>query len=209
MLRAIVGGVVGGVLGAAGWAALAYYASFHHTSTAIAIGGLVGFCAAKASGGVSGAKVGLIAAIIALAAVLGGKYAAVRLSVHNRLVAPGSAIPVTDPMLKMMIADGVAGEFESAGRALAWPPGMSVGVADKPQDYPPEVWTEAVRRWDAMTPMAQEAMRDQKRAAIKALVEDVGKDVVWQKFKQSFKTMDVLMIAAAVIGAFAVATVSR
>jgi hypothetical protein len=73
LVKCVVCGLIGGAIGAAVWAALAYYLNFEFAIVAWGIGGLVGFCCRAGAGASSGLVSGLIAAAIALASIAGGK----------------------------------------------------------------------------------------------------------------------------------------
>jgi len=206
MVKGLVGAIVGGLVGAAIWAALAYFIKIHHTGVALAVGGLVGFCAGKAAGSEAGFRVGLMAAVVTLVAVLGGKYAAVHFTVENKFVKPASQIAITDEILTMVLADGIAADREAAGQKLAWPAGKSRETLDKtPKDYPADVWAAAVKQWEGMPSSAREALREKGQAELRQAVGEIGKDAEWEKYKSSFATMDYLLIGLAMAAALGVA----
>ena len=148
-LGAILGGTIGGVIGAVLWAVVVYYTGYEIIWIALGIGALVGAGVQLGSGRSGGISHGGTAAIIALAAILGGKWAAVRIQVSaymNDEDAPLSAI-----------ADIVVTEREEAGTPVQMPPQE---YADSLREtYPRDVWIEAVRRWEALDTQQQETLR--------------------------------------------------
>lgn len=77
----VIAGGVAGLIGAAVWAAVAYYANLEIGWIAWAVGGLVGFAVAAAGG--SGGAGGLIATLITIVAICGGKVAAVNFALDK------------------------------------------------------------------------------------------------------------------------------
>jgi phosphate/sulfate permease len=147
-LGAILGGSIGGLIGAVIWAVVTHYSGWEIGWIAWGIGGLVGAGVRLGTGGSGGISHGGTAAIIALAAVLGGKWAAVRIEL--------SAFLAGDDAPTSAIADIVVAEREEAGIPVPMPP---VDAESLREWYPRDVWNEAVRRWEAMDPAWQETVR--------------------------------------------------
>lgn len=57
------------------------------------------------------------------------------------------------------IADGVVDEYVSAGRALQYQPGAERDGGWRREDYPEDVWTDALARWDGLGEDGQMAYR--------------------------------------------------
>ncbi len=149
MVGAVVGGVLGGLVGAAVWATVTFYSGWEIGWIAWGIGGLVGLGVRLGSRSQGGIGFGTTAVILAIAAVLLGKLG----TAHIEL----SAFLATDEAPLGMIADFVVADREAAGRPVRLPP---EDLAESLQDlYPPDVWSEAVRRWEAMDPNHQELAR--------------------------------------------------
>ncbi len=149
MLGGTIGGVLGGLIGAALWAAVTHFSGWEIGWIAVAIGGLVGLGVQIGTGRQGGIGPAGTAAIIALAAVLGGKWAAVRIEV--------SAFLADDDATVSALADIVVAEREEAGTPVRMPSIES--VESLRAMYPRDVWGEAVRRWESMDPQQQDAMR--------------------------------------------------
>ena len=148
-LGAILGGSIGGLIGAVIWAVVTYYSGFEIGWIAWGIGGLVGVGVRLGTGGSGGIGHGGTAAIIGLAAVLGGKWATVRIELSAFL--GGDEAPTS------AIADIIIVEREEAGTRVPMPPEES--VESLREMYPRDVWNEAMRRWEAMDPQQQDALR--------------------------------------------------
>ncbi|MBN4052614.1 hypothetical protein JYT82_00715, partial [bacterium AH-315-K20] len=74
----IIAGCVAAVIGAAIWAAVAYYAHFEIGWIAWIIGAMVGGAVFATAGDQAGMMTGVGAAVIAIAGVVGGKYVSIR-----------------------------------------------------------------------------------------------------------------------------------
>ncbi len=149
LIGAIVGGVVGGLVGAAVWGAVTYYSGWEIGWIAWGIGGLVGLGVHLGGRGHGGAGLGAVAVVLALAAVLLGKYATVRIELSAYLASDAAPLSV--------IADIIVAERDEAGRPVRMPrPEFAESLSEM---YPPDVWNEAVQRWEAMDPGTQEAAR--------------------------------------------------
>ncbi len=148
-LGAILGGAIAGAIGAVIWAVVTHYSGYEIGWIAWGIGGLVGIGVRLGTAGSGGIGHGGTAAIIALTAVLGGKWAAVRIEV--------SAFLADDDATVSALADIVVAEREEAGTPVRMPSIES--VESLRAMYPRDVWGEAVRRWESMDPQQQDAMR--------------------------------------------------
>ena len=149
MIGAILGGALGGLVGAAVWAAVTYYSGWEIGWIAWGIGGLVGLGVHLGSRGRGGITPAGTAVILAIAAVLLGKWAAVRVEL--------SAFMATDDAPLSVIADAIVADREMAGRPVRMPPEE---LAESMREvYPPDIWNEAVQRWEALDPQQQDAAR--------------------------------------------------
>jgi hypothetical protein len=264
LIGGLLGGVVGGLIGAAIWIAIGYWTGYEVGWIAWGIGALVGlgvYLGGRRAGGLAG---GGTAAILAIAAVLAGKWAIVRIDVAQFLAGddvvisaiadviiaeleeqgepvymppepmaaesisemyPTSiwmqatrrwqaldaqqqdelrALPAlaNDQFILVYLADSVVEEYEAEGRALDWPPAMNVDTAWRAPHYPPEVWAEAVRQWEEMTPADQAEYSSSIKAFLTELVaeakaEDMA-DLTKVGFMQSFSLFDILWAVLAV-----------
>lgn len=198
----LLAGLIGGLVGAAVWAAIAYFTQRELAIIAWGIGGLVGFCVGAAARSDAGAKYGMAAAIFACLAVVGGKYAAVYATASQIEKKIHSEVAISDDELKIQIADEVVQDKVDANARLTWPEGQTVETADAPEDYPKEVWAEAVKRWDAMP----EPERTQRRSALEAqsheFVAAVMGGVTKEAFWSTFGLFDILFFLLAIITAF-------
>ena len=184
-MKSLVAGIVAGLIGAGVWAAIAYFAGYEVGWIAWGVGGLVGIAVRffsepevvptgdAADDALNELRAeadqlgpGVIAAVVAIAAVLLGKFAAVWLLVGNL---SGAAFE-DEELLISYIADEVVEEYTAAGRAVSWPPGSRPEQAAAQADYPSDVWSDAVERWNAMSPEDQDAFKEATAAMYQALL---------------------------------------
>src|SRR5262245_35725197 len=97
----VVGGVIGGAVGAAVWAAITYFTSREIGWIAWGVGFVVGLGVRVAAGNESGFAPGITAAVLAVFALVVGKYAAVTLIVNKMNVnLPAMAVTADDMIVR-------------------------------------------------------------------------------------------------------------
>ena len=84
-MKAIVAAIIGGIVGALIWGAIAHFTGYEVGYVAWGIGALVGFLSAKAGG--EGMPNGAICAVITIAALLAGKFVAFKMTFDVELKA--------------------------------------------------------------------------------------------------------------------------
>ncbi len=105
-----------------------------------------------------------------------------------------------------VIAGELCKEREAAGQPVNWPLDMSAEMAWLKADFPPDIWSDAEGRWNAMTPDAQQIYHTQVRDLLKyedahvrseidALVRNEG-------YFATFTLYDILWFALALGAAF-------
>lgn len=146
----IAGGMLGGVIGAAVWAVVTCANRWEIGWIAWGIGGLVGYGVHLGGRGRGGIQLGGTAVVLAVAAVLLGKWAVVRIEL--------SAFLDSDEAPIGAIADIIVAEREEAGQPVYLPPEDVAQTVE--QMYPPDIWNEALQRWEAMDAAQQEAVRE-------------------------------------------------
>ena len=100
-MKAIIAAVIGGLVGALLWGAIAHFTGYEVVYVAWAIGGLIGFLSAMAGG--EGFTNGAICAAVAALSLIAGKFVAVKMSVSAELT------PMLEPMYEEQKQD--AAEF--------------------------------------------------------------------------------------------------
>src|SRR5262249_29176997 len=134
-LKPLVFGLLGGAIGAAIWAGIVIGSHRESGWIAWGIGGLVGLAVRLGSLPEEGSGPGVLAVLIAVVAIVAGKYMAVHFLVEQE-VAKVPLPSISDNDMIVAIADDVVEEFEGQKKRLKWPPGFSVENAEKPEHYP-------------------------------------------------------------------------
>lgn len=147
---------------------------------------------------------GVAAVVAAVLVIAGSKYMVVSLLVDKAFEETDTSneLRVTAESMIVGIADGVVGEFETAGKRLAWPPGMSVELAESQSDYPPDVWAEASKRWSELGADEQQRQTTEREALMQQLMGAFTDDIRGDAFKESFSPFDLLWFGLAAFTAF-------
>lgn len=201
-----IGGVVGGAVGAAVWAGIAYGLHVEIGWIAWGIGFLVGVGVATLSGSQAGLLTGLMAAVIALASVAGGKYAAVSMVVDDYAKsALKQQTNVTGEDAILVFAGQLVEDAEEKGKKLKWPEGiLGLDDAETLDDFPPDIAADATARWNSMEPEVQETVLADLRAFAKADTEARIDEAKADIFKDTLSPFDALWAFLAVVTAFSI-----
>lgn len=217
VIKMAVGGAIGGLIGAAVWAGIGYFTGLEIGWIAWGIGMLVGIGVrvvgsqeiayfdktqrrmVRSRVGAEGPVAGAVAAVLAVVSVLAGKYALV----HLFLSAPASSFEdyLEDDAMISAIADQVVVEYQSQGRAVPWPAGTNPDEAYERADYPPDVWTEAERRWNAL-PQEEKASLKKAQAELIGAALDNMEGAQSAILLSSFGLFDLLWFGLAAFTAF-------
>ncbi|MFN0012803.1 MAG: hypothetical protein ACKVS8_14305 [Phycisphaerales bacterium] len=198
----VLGGLVGGGIGAAIWAVVAWKIHYEHGIIAWGVGVLAGAGVALVARGNTGMFTGIVAAVCALTSVGAGKYMAVSLAVDQIVAQLPVSAPLTDEDLQMHLGAEIADEWESAGKELKWPKGEPPEDVEGPGDLPPDLWAETTTRWKAATPEWQADYRSRTQTAVTAELETLKQTVKEDAFKGSFGLFDILWLFLALGSAF-------
>lgn len=204
MIRGILGAIAGGLLGAAIWAVVSYTTGYEVGWIAWGVGALCGAGMMIGLGNSdSGLLSGVVAVIIALAAIAAGKFAAIHFHVGQELNDVRASIlqmPVEDA--KVYLADQLVEEYTNAGKPLQWPAESDAETATEPEEYPTDLWQDVEARWATMTPEHQEqyrqAMIDESLAATD-MVHGFADAAI---FVESFDFFDLIWGILAMFSAF-------
>ena len=215
LLGALIGGVIGGVVGAAVWAGVAYGTGYQIGWIAWGVGLLCGLGVALGGKGEAAQIGGALAATLAIASILAGKYAVVEMLINkdmapiqahiNEAKTPG---PEDTQYWTHYIADQLVKQRNDAGQKVNWPKDVEPEDAEKESDYPPEIWKDAAARWKVMSVDDQAKFAQQASVAIdqeiRQLMADITTHVKKRGFIESFGLMDLLFGALAIGTAFRV-----
>ena len=188
----IIAGSIGGAIGAAAWGTISYFANAEVGYVAWGIGFIVGFFVRVAAGeSETGLAPGLTAAIVAIAAVLGGKYAAVHMLISKELAA-GEMVNITPNEMIVERADEIVKQREAKGQKVVFPGGKTVDEATEQADYPPDVWNEAAAQWNKLPPDEQQKKLEATKQHQLEMLKALGGAVRQQAFLGSFSLFDLL-----------------
>jgi hypothetical protein len=207
-------GLLGGVLGAALWAGVTFVTEYEIGWIAWAVGGIVGYAVALGNAERLRAPTaaGALAVIITVVSIVAGKAMAVQMMIPSDAeIMEMFAIDFEDEEYVISyLADEVASEFVSEGRAVEWPEDVDPGSAAEASDYPADVWAEAVRRWDELGEEGQAEFRlaqeVQARANVEANLPAIREAMASGGFFGSFAPMDLIFFGLAMVTAFGLAS---
>ena len=169
---------------------------------ACGIGFLVGISVRVAAGEVDGPAPGVVAGATAVIAVLIAKFLVVSFLVSNAMHEMPDFTEITPDQMIARCATDVAIEYEASGKKLDWPPESDSPDVPLQQSYPPDVWAEAQKRWQKLTPQQQQAQMEQAKADFENIIGQFETDVRNETFTSSFSPLDLLWFGLAAVTAF-------
>lgn len=207
-LLGIIGGIIGGAIGAGAWGLISYLTGYEVGYVAVGVGFVTGVGVAIGTKGRGGALAGVYAAVIALIAVVGGKFLSVEAEAQkytksNEFKNQIASVEITEEHMVMYVADLVVADMTSRGQTIDWPAGVTTDTASEAKDYPPDLWKDAQARWKACDDATKEQYRMDVRRNLEegatAMVNTVGAAGV---FVDSFSLFDLLWAFLAIGAAF-------
>lgn len=202
MTRALLGATIGGLLGAALWAAVAFLFHFEIGWIAWGIGVACGFGAAKLGDDLDWST-GAAAAGIAVLSIAVGKYAAVHLVVNDAIqeIASGEAV-VDEELAISYVADEFVMAYYAEGRPVNWPGGVEPMNPTMQSEYPRDVWADAVAAWNELTPQDRADFKAELARDMQANADLIRDGAVQAGFRESFGALDLLFLFLAVGSAY-------
>jgi hypothetical protein len=200
----IIAGSIAGLVGAAIWAGISYALNAEIGWIAWGIGVVVGFAVRLVAGeSEEGFAPGATAAVIAIGAVLLGKYAAASLLVANLGIGTGGFnVEFTPEDMIVGLADEIVNEREAKGQKVVFPAGMTIEDASGQADYPPDIWQQAAAKWHAIPPAEQEKQLTAKREETRQMMASVPGALRQAAFEGSFGIFDALWFILAAATAY-------
>lgn len=203
-----------GIIGASIWAGITHFTGYEIGWVAWGIGGLVGFGFIFASRR-SGALYGFIASIITILSILGGKFAYTDLIIGEEMgsktdfIENGLSEFLNDELVLSYVSDEIIAELESNGETVEWPPDVDPEVADEEADYPPNIWAQAITRWNEMSAEDQHMYRDD----IAELTRQNLNEQYFESYKNTylamFEPLDLLFLGLGVVTSYQIAARGR
>ncbi len=215
--KAVVGGLLGGALGAILWALVVHFTQYEIGWIAWAVGGMVGYGVALGNRGTAYAPkpAGILAVVITLLAIAGGKFLAVQVAFLDDEELIEALLETTQrhEYTVSFLADEVVEDLSRSGRRIDWPPGVDPAQAVGRLEYPANVWDEAENRWAVMSEEERTAFRGQVDATIRNNLREqlpmIRPGLMEEAFLGSFGAMDLLFFGLAVVTAFGLAAGTR
>lgn len=205
VIRGVLGSLIGGAIGALVWAGVAYFIGIELGWLAVGVGFLCGVGMSVGAKDDTDTVTGVIAAIIALVAIAGGKYIVVEATASKFTSQMNQQLQLTDADLRLYLASQIVQEYESQGKALVWPEGItSNDDTEKIEDYPADVIKDLDARWSAMTLAQVEEYRRQTTEYLKGQTSEIVSQAKSGAFTASFGWLDIVFGIIAIAAAFQV-----
>lgn len=199
-VMALVGGIIGGVIGAAVWAGISYSTNHEIGWIAWGVGFVVGAGVRLGAQDWDGAVPGMLAVVLAVLAVLGGKYASASLLVSKFDVAAN--LTITNEDMKEGLCYSIIEERTAQRKPVKWPPGKNLENATTLADFPADVQQEATKKWDAFSPAEQQQQIAERKTQMEAARKMIRGVMHSAAFQSSFGPMDILFFLLAAYTAF-------
>lgn len=185
-MRWFIGALLGGVLGAAIWGAVAYFLRAEFGWIAWAIGALVGWCAWRAADTKPSRARGLVAASVAIASIVGGKFAGATLEVQHRAHIAGGEL--TDAEARAFLANSFRLDTDA--------------ISDEAQAA---LELNAKKVWAAWSPADRLTYKEQVAVHVRAEAAEGGTSLVTSEFFGGLSFFDLFWGALSYATAFRLA----
>ncbi|MHB1157218.1 MAG: hypothetical protein ACYC26_10315 [Phycisphaerales bacterium] len=200
MMKGALFGVIAGIVGAAAWAVIAYYANLEIGWLAWGIGAAVGAAVGFGCGVAANPMSGGLAAGIAILSIVAGKYVTVSMMADREINADQMYHDWTNKLdneeyLISWIADDVANSWEKDGKQVQWPSGVDRDRAEHQADYPPTVWAHASAVWQKMNAEEKQKHRQVVAGILLKMRDRLGEvkaAAMKEAFQNSFGVLDIV-----------------
>jgi hypothetical protein len=201
IISPLIGGIVGGIVGIFIWVEVGYLTHYEIGWIAWGVGGLVGLgvrYAAYMFEQEANTVLGFLSAGMAICSIFIAKYIVFVLFTNNlSSTLDNLVIPNEEQSFIAEIADQIIEQKTQAGATIQWPSEMNAEEASAKEDYPPQIWQEAEKKWNKLS--ASE--RDQRKQDLQNKLESI-KESLRPNFSDTFRALDLLWFALATITAF-------
>jgi hypothetical protein len=208
IMKGIIAGVIAGVAGALVWAGIAVSTGYEIGWLAWGIGAAVG--AAVAWGSVGSKANGSIAVVIAVVAILGGKFASVEMSISKEVKAANEdiskSIDSDDEYVMTWLADVIVASAKDKGKRVEWPAGVTAETASEKKDYPGEIWAMTEIAWSTMSEEKKASFKSEVQEQVQANVDLYMSSVRGEGFMASFSPFDIVFFFLAISTAYRIAS---
>ena len=200
-MKGIIAGVVAGVIGALVWAGIA-------VSTGVEIGWLswvigAGVGAAVAWGSVGSKANGAIAVLIAIVAIVGGKFAFFEMGISKGVKTANEeikqSVEINDEFVLLWLADGISSDPKDIGKVLEWLTGATAETTRERKDYSDKVWAMAETIWSKVSEEKKASLRSELKKQVAAKERGAA-------FMASFSSFDIVFFFLAISTAYGIAS---
>lgn len=195
-VRMVTVSVITGVVVAGVWMVIAATLHRDFRGMAVLAGLVIGAGAIKGARGDGGFLVGVTAAVVALAAILGGRFGAVSMIVDED-IKQIQRVLVDEETVMLFLAEDVADEWEDEGREVEWPLGMRPESIEFESDCPPDLWEATKERWVGMSPAQQQNYTYQVDDILNEMLDANALLVKEEMFAANF---NIFFLATCVVG---------
>ena len=206
-MKGLAAGILGGVAGAVLWGLIAAFTGYEIGWIAWGIGALVG--AGVAWGTEGGTVPGVMAVVISVLAILGGKFVALEIMMNKEAKEVVSLADTSEEYLISWLADVMVFRMQEAGQSVSWPAGVDPDNAQKEADYPPEVWAKAKSAWEAMSDEDKQAFKADVQKQVAANLDQLSGEMREKGFIASFGGIDIIFFLLAIATAFKIGSKSQ
>lgn len=204
-MKGLIAGIIAGIAGAALWAGIAAVTGFEIGWLAWGIGAAVG--AAVAWGSEGSPVTGGLAVVIAILAIVTGKYITVEIVLAKEMGTANEEIArqmETEEYLISWLADGMVYNLTEAGQTINWPAGVNPDEASAKEDYPPALWAAAEQTWSSTSEEERAEFKTEVQAQVDANVQAFASSIKKDGFLASFGAFDVIFFVLAIATAYKV-----
>lgn len=211
LLKGALGGIIGGVIGAVIWGLIAYNAHIESGWVAWGIGGLAGFGVSLGMGGKGSLAAGVMAVVIALASIAGGKFAAIQFEADSAFSEIDKVVgtAVTDEQVLLSLVQDAAEKALESGRPVAFKNGKNIETAESIDDFPDAMVKLQRGYQEGLTDEQRAYLRNEKQEQFRTAVGAFKSDIKSEAFVSSFTPFDFLFGLFAVLTAWRLGSADR
>ena len=200
-LGGLILGSIAGLIGAAIWGAIAYYGHMEIGWIAWGIGAAVGVAVSAGSKG-GGLVPSVIAILITIASICGGKLLAVQMAMSELDQVDTSEFDnASDENIMLWMANRRVRKMMNQNEPLRWRNGSSWMQAEELSDYPVEVEKAVREEFQAASPDEIEQYKEEIRAEVQAAIGEFKSKLRKTAFVESFGLFDIIFFLLGIVTA--------
>ncbi len=109
---------------------------------------------------------------------------------------------ITDESMVVQFADEIVELRMQENKPVRWPGAKTLVDAESKEDYPQDIWAEAERKWNQLTPDERDKKKQELDDLRKQAVDEFAAGLQGRAFEESFGPWDLLWAALAVVTAY-------